>query len=169
MTETLTDDHPLAVNMAAYISLFAQTEAYVQIVFEMAIGGDGTWSDAILHHVQSINTRIDIVEDFLKSCRSDTPLAKAVLPLVPIIRASNSYRNKLAHGVFASKEGGGAQIASNMFARKKKFKIEPITSSDVLAEYNKLQQLFLDLMHATNTAPPGFPRKFDFGTESSSQ
>ncbi|MGD9476668.1 hypothetical protein [Shinella sp. G-2] len=99
MTATITENRPLAVNMAAYIGLFAGVESFLQGIFEKALNGDGTWADSILHHVQSINTRIDIVEDFLRSCKADTKLAKEILPLIPRLREANTYRNKLGSGL----------------------------------------------------------------------
>lgn len=99
MSATVLGNKPLATNMAGYIAQFVTTEMILQGVFETAIGGDGTWADSILHHVQSISTRVDIIEDFLKNCRSETSLAKQILPLIPEIRRAISYRNKLAHGL----------------------------------------------------------------------
>jgi len=161
MTATITDNKPLAVNMAAYIALYSGVEAMLQGVFEKAIGGDGSWADSILHHVQSINTRMDIVEDFLSSCRGDTELAKAILPLIPRLREANTYRNKLAHGVFIDGKPGLPMIASNMFARKKSFRQESISAEMVLAKYHELEQLYLEFLHGMGLAPKGFPTRFD--------
>src|SRR5690606_30113891 len=122
MTATLTDRKPLAVNIAAYIGLFTMTEASLQGVFERAIRGPGNWSDCILHHVQSISTRIDIVEDFLKNCAPDKSFAEKAIPLMPRVREANTYRNRLAHGLYVEQDGEAA-IAANMFARKKNFRI----------------------------------------------
>ena len=162
MTATLTGDKPLSLNIAAYIGQFALIEMDIQHVFEKAIGGSGTWADCILNHVQSISTRLDIIEDFLRNCRGETKLAKDFLPLVPRIRKSITYRNKLAHSVFANM-GAEVVIISNMFARKKNFKMEKITAKMVLDEYHSLEQLQFDILRALDALPPGFPTKIQRG------
>lgn len=159
MNATVTDDKPLAINIAAYITSFPTLEVLLQGAFEQALGGSGTWSDTILHHVQSISTRIDIVEDFIRSCRAGTPLAESILPLFQRMRDANTYRNLLAHGLIVSNEGE-PHIVSNMFARKKTFKQQPLKASEVLSRFHELEQLQLDFMHALGFTPPGFPRKF---------
>ncbi|MBX9464889.1 MAG: hypothetical protein KL840_18330 [Aquamicrobium sp.] len=158
MNATVTDDKPLAINIAAYITMFPMLEAGIQLIFERAVGGDGTWSDCILHHVQSISTRIDIVEDFTKNCCRDKQFAAAVIPLFPRMRQANTYRNHLAHGLFITDQGK-ARVASNMFARKKTFRQEDIDASAVLQRFHELEQLYLDLLHAVDALPPYFPRE----------
>lgn len=154
MSATVLENQPLAINMAGYIAQFVATEMILQGVFDAAIGGDGTWADSILHHVQSISTRVDIIEDFLKNCRGDTPLSKAVLPLIPEIRRAISYRNKLSHGLFADANPGGYPvIIGNLFSRKKSFKQEKITSDGVLYEFYRLEQLHIDLLLALGLDP----------------
>lgn len=161
MVATLTDDKPLAINIAAYIGLFNMLEAMIQATFEKAIGGDGTYADAILSHVQSISTRIDIVESVLETRKAHLPWANDALLLIERSRGANTYRNKLAHALYVS-DGNRAMIAGNIFSKRKKFKMELITAQMVLSEFNKLQQLVLDFMHTLDIAPLGFPRKFDF-------
>ncbi|PRA55571.1 hypothetical protein [Brucella pituitosa] len=159
MSATITDDKPLATNIAAYIAQFVTTEMLLQAIFEKAIDGDGTWSDSILHHVQSISTRVDIIEDFLKNCRSDLQMSSTVVSLIPEVRRAISYRNKIAHGLYAnSKEDGRSVIIGNLFARKKTFKQENITAEGVLFEFYRLEQLHLDLMFALGVAPAGHAR-----------
>lgn len=159
MSATITDDPHLATNIAAYIAQFVTTEMLLQGIFEKAINGDGTWADSILHHVQSISTRVDIIEDFLKNCRSHLPLSSSVVPLIPEVRRAISYRNKLAHGLYVtSMPDGHAMIVGNMFSRKKNFKQEKVTSDGVLFEFYRLEQLHLDLMFALGVAPAGHAR-----------
>lgn len=159
MTATLSDRKTLAANIAIYIGQFVMTEVFLQGVFERAVRGDGSWADCILHHVQSINTRIDIVEDFLKNCCADRPFAEKAAALMPRLREANSYRNHIAHGLYVEHEGEAA-ISANMFARKKKHRTEKITASEVLREFRKLEQLHLDFLHVLDAAPLGIPTEF---------
>lgn len=144
--ETITDDKQLCASIGAYIAHFNSLEMMLQGAFEKALAGDGTWADCILHHVQSISVRLDMTEDFIKTCRKDTEIARVFIPLIPDIRDAVTFRNQIVHAVYTiDSDGNGVTMAHNLFFRKKKFRQEAISAQIVAQKFKELDALLVKL------------------------
>jgi len=153
----LLEHKEIAALIGAYIGHFAAVEAATHTAFELAVGGNGRWAEAILGHVQSVATRLDILESLLRERVGELHWAEEALLLIPPLKKANAYRNKLAHGAYSTEQGANRLLLiGNMFEKKKTFRQEEITAEEIAAEYRSLEQLLLRLMMAVGMLPRGF-------------
>jgi hypothetical protein len=146
-----------AVWIASYLALFNTAEASVVAAFERALGGDGG-RDAItlLSPIANTSTRIAVVRDFLASREGTANWIYGALPAIKTIAGCAGFRNRLAHGLYAS---NGDQLSLlDSFVGVRKATSTNLTIDDLKAEYAKLENAVAQLMLATAA---GFSGKID--------
>ncbi len=151
-------DHPEhAIWIASYLALFNVAEATVVGAFERSLGNT-SGSDAItlLSPIASTSTRIAVVRDFLSSRKGTANWIYGALPAIKIITECAGFRNKLAHGFYAT--NGKKLSLMDSFVGKRKTTSTDLLIEDLKAEYAKLDKAVAQLLLA---AAAGYGGKFE--------
>lgn len=151
MTVTLTEEHRgAAVYVAGIIGSFNALENVLIGIFQKAFGGNGEESYVLLGRLQNANSRLEVIEDYLKFRSSEVHWISGVLPLLQQVREASAYRNRVAHGMYIS-DGDRLMIGENLFnTRKAKSReVRELSVDELRGEYDKINALTMSLLTAS--------------------
>ncbi|WP_439476001.1 hypothetical protein [Brevundimonas sp.] len=142
--------HPeIAARVGIYIATFSELEILLPAALTSASGLSQPISMAILMQFRNISDRVDVIDDVIKAGGFKHASATLVSSLVPAIRAANTRRNELAHGMYGEFENGEVFIVTWVFSKTpKRTKELTIDAGELDQDILALGELLRRVTHA---------------------
>jgi hypothetical protein len=101
--ETLTDlcDSPMIAQwLGCYIAQFSIFDFALLGLYSTVLGKEPEGTLAILGSIDSFSKRLDAIEKYLPLAKLEPSLKERIKRIIPEIRARNSFRNAIVHGMY---------------------------------------------------------------------
>lgn len=122
----------VATALGHYMAAFGCLEQDLWLFFSVVLSTDYPGAVSLLGHLQSLNTKIEAVENFIPHAKNLKPPAKKSFPdLIAIAKECNGFRNKLAHGVFSVDHNGVLHLTPYLGSTARKSQTKKITAKTI--------------------------------------
>lgn len=97
----------LAQHVGQFVAAFATMERMIWCLYGKALGSDDDGAIAMLGHIESFAIKLTAIQNFLAYSRHITDDERRdFYDFLETARASNAFRNSLAHGIYLSDDAG---------------------------------------------------------------
>jgi hypothetical protein len=159
-SSSLNETPELARLVGVYMSTFSMVEFSSLQLFAHLMKCHSHIAHIILHEFLNFRSRINVISDLSKVLIGDAATLAKIEDIAARLGSANSYRNKIAHSIYAlGEKTDDMWLIANATKKNAKPKATEITEAELKAEIQVLETLIVDIepFWADQLPSPGAP------------